>query len=96
VCRGDPDTGDLIEAFHRLTERDDQLLDPGLDRGDIGAGLINPGQHRAEQERVVVAEPPDERLLQPWDLGPHPSSGERGEDLRITLPGQQRGHHLPP
>ena len=64
VRGGDPDPGDLIELVHRLGERGDQLLDPGLDRGDVGAGLVDPGEHGAQQERVVVGEVPDERLLQ--------------------------------
>jgi hypothetical protein len=46
VCRGPPDAGDLIEALDRSGEREDQLLDLGFDRGDVGAGLIDPGQHR--------------------------------------------------
>jgi hypothetical protein len=37
------------------------------------ASRINPGQHGAQQERVVVGEVPDECLFQQWDLGAHPS-----------------------
>ena len=40
--------GAIVETFHRLGERDDQFLDPGLDRGDVGAGLIDAGQHGAQ------------------------------------------------
>jgi hypothetical protein len=96
VGGGDPDPGDLIELFHRSGERGDQLLDPGLDRGDVGAGLVDSGEHGAQQERVVVGEVPDKRLFQHRDLGAHPGSGQLGERLGVAFPGQQRGQHLPP
>lgn len=79
VRGGTPDTGDLIEFAHRLRERDDQVLDPGLDRGDIGAGLVDPGQHRGQQERVMVGEASNERLLQQRGLGAHPGAGQLRE-----------------
>jgi hypothetical protein len=41
VRGGRSDSGDLIEAPDRRGERGDQLFDPGLDRGDVGAGLID-------------------------------------------------------
>jgi hypothetical protein len=42
VGRPPPSAGDLIEALNRSGEREDQLLDLGFDRGDVGAGLIGP------------------------------------------------------
>jgi hypothetical protein len=76
VRSGPSDPGDLIETPDRPGERGDQLLDLGFDRGDIRAGLVDPGQHRAQQERVVIGEAPHERLLQPRGLGAHPGAGQ--------------------
>jgi hypothetical protein len=78
------------------SERGDLGLDPGLHLGDVGAELIDAGQHPGKQERVVVGEPPDERLLQSGDLDAHPGPGQLGEHLGVALPGDQRGQHVPP
>jgi hypothetical protein len=64
VYGGDADAGDHIEPLDRPSERGDQLLDLGLDRGDVGAGLVDAGEHGAQQEPVVVGEVPGERLFQ--------------------------------
>jgi hypothetical protein len=37
--------------------------------GDVGAGLIDAGEHGFEQEGVMVAEAADEGLLQQTPLG---------------------------
>jgi hypothetical protein len=93
---GRPETGDLIDAFDRLGERDDHLLDHGVELGDVGVEGVDPGEHLGQQEPVVVGEVPGERLLQPVDLGAHPAAGQLCEHLRVVLAGDQRGHHLPP
>ncbi len=80
---------------HRLSERGDQVLDPGLDRGDVGVERVDPGQHLAQQERVVVGEPAEERLLQVADLGTHPGPGHLRQHRRVTFAGDQGGHHRP-
>ena len=94
--RGDPDAGDLIQSGHRLGERGDLLIDPGLHDVDVGVDAVDPGQHGAQQERVVVGEPPGERLLQSGGLASHRPAGHVGQDLRVAFPGDQRGHHRPP
>ena len=43
----------------------------------------------------MVGEPPGERLLQPGGLASHRPTGHVGQNLRVPLPGDQRGHHLP-
>jgi hypothetical protein len=91
-----PTPGDLIKALHRRPERGDQLLDPGLKGGDVGAGLVDPAQHGAQQERLMVGEAPDERLLQKRDLDPHPGSGQLCHHCRVAFPCDQRGQLLPP
>jgi hypothetical protein len=96
VRRRDPHPRYLVKLVHRLGERADQLLDPGLDRGDVGAGLIDPRQHGAQQKRVMVGEVPDERLLQHTDLGAHPGPGQLGQHPGIAFTGEQRGQHRPP
>jgi hypothetical protein len=45
-----PTPGDLIKPVDRLVERGYQLGDLGLDGGEVGAGLVDPGQHGAQQE----------------------------------------------
>ena len=63
VCCGGSDSGDLIEFLHRQGERGDHLLDLGFERGDVGVQRVDPAQHPAQQEAVVVSEMPGERLL---------------------------------
>ncbi len=64
VCPGNPDPGDLIEFLHRQGERGDHLLDLVFECGDVGVQRVDPGEHRGQQEPVVVGEMPGERLLQ--------------------------------
>jgi hypothetical protein len=90
------DPGDLIEPVDRRRERGDQLLDPALDADDVGVDRIHPGQHRGQQERVMVGEVPGERLLQPTDLAAQARTGQLRQHLRVPLTRDQRGHHLPP
>jgi hypothetical protein len=86
VRSGPSDPGDLVETPDRLGERGDQLLDLGFDRGDIRAGLVDPGRHRAQQERVVIGEAPHERLLQPRDLWAHPRPGPAANGSSSSRP----------
>jgi hypothetical protein len=44
----------------------------------------------------VVGEVAGERLLQLADLAAHPPPSQLRQHLGVTLPGDQRGHHLPP
>jgi hypothetical protein len=68
--RGSPaDPTDLIQPVDRLGERGDLLVDLGLQRGDVGAGLVDPRQHGLQQEGVMVAEAATEGLLQLAALG---------------------------
>src|SRR5664280_912363 len=62
---------------------------------DVRGDPIDPREHSAQQERVVIGEPAGERLLQACGLGPHPSAGHLRQDLRVAFPGDQRGHHVP-
>ena len=55
------------------------MSNPALDRGDVRAGLIDPGEHGGQQERVVVGELSDERLLQHRDLAAHAALRQLGE-----------------
>jgi len=55
--RGDPDAGDLIQLGHRRGERGDLLIDPVLHAVDVGGDPVDPGEHGAQQERVVIGEP---------------------------------------
>ena len=45
VRGGQADAGDLIQPGHRLGERGDLLLDPGVQRRDVAADRINAGKH---------------------------------------------------
>src|SRR3954447_10131080 len=76
---GGADAGDLIQTGHHGRERRNQLLDAGLDGGDVGAGFVDAGQHQAQQEGVVLGELPNEGLFQQGDLGSHPGAGQLRE-----------------
>jgi hypothetical protein len=96
VRGGLADPGDLIQPVDRPRERGDQLLELGVELGEIGIQPIHPGQHLGQQEGVLVGEEPGERLLQQRQLGTHPSTGQLREDLGVALSGDQRGQHGPP
>jgi hypothetical protein len=96
LTSSDPDTRDLIEPGHRLRERGDLLIDPGLHHVNVSGNCVHPGQHGPQQERVMLGEPPSERLLQAAGLTAHRPARQLGQDLRVTLTGDQRRHHVPP
>ena len=93
--RGGSDPRDLIQAGHRVSERGQLFLGSLLEGVDVGAERVDAGEHRGQQERVVVAEPSDERLHKAGVLGPHPASRHLGQHLWVTFSGDQGGHHLP-
>jgi hypothetical protein len=86
VRGGLADPGDLIQPLDRLGEPADQRLDPGVERGDVGAQLIDPVQHPGQQEGVLVGEEPGERLRQQRQLGPHPRTGQLRQPLGSRSP----------
>jgi hypothetical protein len=94
--RGGTDSGDLIQAGHRVSERGDLCFDLGVEVGDVRVQGVDAGEHLGQQEAVVVGEVPDERLFQLGDLGAHPRPGHLGQDLGVTFTADQGGHHLPP
>ena len=95
--RGDQaDAGDLIELGYRRSERGDLLLDPRVEGGDIGGDRIDTADHLPQQERVMAGEITGERLLQHRDLLAHGAPGQLRQRLGVTLPGDQRGQHVPP
>jgi hypothetical protein len=94
VRAGQADPGDLIEPGDRGRERGGLLGDPGVQRGDIGADRVDPPEHGAEQERVVLGEVAGEGLFQHGDLGAHAAPGQLREHLRVPLPGDQRCEHV--
>src|SRR5215470_17660332 len=55
-----------------------------------------PGQHGAQQERVMIGEVAGERLFQHGDLLAHAAPGQLREHLGAALSGHQRGEHVPP
>jgi hypothetical protein len=90
------DPGNLIQPLDGVGERGDQLLELGVELGEIGVQGVHPAQHLAQQEGVLVGKEPTERLLQQRQLGAHPSTGQLRQTLGVTLPGDQRGQHGPP
>ena len=82
-----PDTRDLIQSCHRLSERGDFGLDRGVEVVEVGADLVNPGEHLGQQEGMVVVEPAGERLFQLGQLAAQPSTRVLGKDLRVSLGG---------
>jgi hypothetical protein len=96
VRGGLADPGDLIQPINRPSEAGDQLLDLGVELGQVGVQGIHPGQHLGEQEGVLVGEEPSERLHQRVEFGAQPGAGQLREDLGVALAGHQRGQHGPP
>jgi hypothetical protein len=83
---GPADPGDLIQLVDRRRERGDLLVELGLERGDVDADLVDAGQHRGQQERVMVAEVAGERLLQHAKLGAQTATGELRQHLGSRSP----------
>ena len=96
VRAGQADPGDLIQAGYRVGERGGLRGDPLVQGGDVGADRVDPAQHGAEQEGVVAGEVAGEGLFQHGDLGAHAAPGQLCQHLRVPLPGDQRGEHVPP
>jgi len=96
ACGELADPGDLIQPVDRRHERGDQLLELGVELGQVGVQLVHSGQHLAQQEGVLVGEEPSERLHQRTEFGAQPGTSQLREDLRVTLSGHQRGQHGPP
>jgi hypothetical protein len=74
---GAADAGDLLQPVGRRRERDDQLLELGVQLGDVGVQRIHPGQHPGQQEPVMVGEEPGEgssRTLRLARIRPRASS----------------------
>lgn len=61
VGRADP--GDGFQTLHGVSERGDLVLDLDLDLRDVDVDRVDPGEHLGQQERVVIAEPADERHM---------------------------------
>ena len=99
-----PDPGDGVEPVTGPGERDaglagvvgehgvDAFVEPG-DRGFEVGGVL---QAQPDQQGVVVAEPPAQRLAQRGDLAAQPALGQLGEHLGVAFTGDQRGEHRPP
>jgi hypothetical protein len=95
VRGGLADPGNLIQPLDRRRERGDQLLELGVEVGEIGVQRVHPAQHLSQEEGVLVGKEPGERLLQQRQLGAHPSTGQLRQTLGVTLPGDQRGPPWP-
>jgi hypothetical protein len=96
VRGGLAEPGDLIQPINRPSEAGDQLLELGVELGQVGVQGVHPGQHLGQQEGMLVGEEPGERLHQWAEFGAHPSTGQLRQPLGVTLPGHQRGQHGPP
>jgi hypothetical protein len=75
--------------------RGDGLADPGGEGIDLGGERVDPGQHHAQHEGVVIGEVPGQRLLQDAGLGAHAPAGQGGQFVRVALPADQGGEHVP-
>jgi hypothetical protein len=87
---------DLIQPINRPSEAGDQLLELGVELGQVGVQGIHPAQHLGEQEGVLVGEAPSERLGQQAEVGAQAGPGQLRQDLGVALPSDQRGQHGPP
>jgi hypothetical protein len=86
-ARGDlADPGDLVQPINRPSEVGDQLLDLGVELGQVGVQLVHPGQHLGQQEGVLVGEEPTERLHQRAEFGAHRARASCAGDLGSRSP----------
>ena len=75
--------------------RGDGLADARGEGIDLGGERVDPGEHHAQHECVVIGEVPGERLLQDAGLGAHVPVGQGGQLVRVALPGDQGIEHGP-
>ncbi|WP_412753922.1 hypothetical protein [Krasilnikovia sp. M28-CT-15] len=75
------DPGDTAQASDCGLQRLQLFVDPSRQRVDHRGDAVDAVDHRAAEERVVVAEPAYQRVTQGRDLRSHPSTGEFCEDL---------------
>src|SRR6266511_2859988 len=79
------DARDRHEPPDRLIERAQADLDLGAHIRDVPIELIEPTEHRREDEPLVRADAPRQSLFEGGSLAAHPSPGEPGEGGRIGL-----------
>jgi hypothetical protein len=71
-------------------KRGDLCFEVDLQRGDVGAGLVDAAKHRLEQEGVMAAKAATEGLL---EQGAQAGPRQPGQDLGVAPAGDQRGEH---
>ena len=74
------DPGDGADQVPESLKGFDHHLDPGGQLVDRGGVLVDQVQVHPGQERVVVGEPPGQRLGQRRDLRPQPALGQISQD----------------
>ena len=94
VLRGDDaDAGDLVELGHLGGAGGQSLPDPGGEGGDLGGDRVDPVQHHARQEGVVIGEVPGQGLLKHAVLSAHAAAGQLRQRAGVTLPADQGVEH---
>jgi len=92
----DPEAGDRVQLGDLPGVRLAQRLDLRRQLIDLRGEVIDVRQHHRHDEGML---PGEERavqdLFQLADLDPHPAAGQLRERLRVTLPGDDRGQHVP-
>ena len=91
-----PDAVDGVELGDLVQPGLGQRLDRGGERLDLGAVVVDDGQHHRQHGGVLIGE---ERafqcLFQPADLAAHCAAGQLGQGLGVALPGGDRVQHVP-
>jgi len=88
-----PDAGDGRQRGCRFNKRGHQFVHFLVQAGDHRGQFVDVVEVHAGQEGVVVFEAPDEGLAEPSDLGPHPGEAHVGEDLGVSLAGDEGLDH---
>ena len=90
-----PYPGYLVELLDLVGERGDGLLDARGQLVDLSIQRIDRGQHHPTNLCAVIVEVTGQRFLQHRDLAAHRPARQLRENLRITLPTDQRIEHRP-
>jgi hypothetical protein len=85
----------VAEPIPSPGERDEHLVDVGVELGDRGLQLLQVRHGQADQQRVVATKAAPQRLAKLGELGPQPALGQLGQDPRVALPGDQGRQHRP-
>lgn len=90
-----PGPGDRAQQLELVVPRRHPRDDLRIELAQRHLGVLQTGQQRPHQQRMMLIEPPRERLSQVGEPAAHPVTGEVLHHHRAPLPGDQRAEHGP-